>query len=146
MTAVGDDMAWVLGLDVGTRTIGISKLESGLGLTVPLCTLRRQSVREDSRRLAALCHQESIAQLVVGLPLELDGSEGGSARRARQVGDELARLTSLPLAYQDERFSTVDAELRCKDAGMSLRKQKQVIDQIAAIIILEDWHSEQSDD
>lgn len=136
-------MGWVLGLDVGTRTIGVSKLEEQLGLTVPLLTVKRKSVREDSRSLAALCEQEHITKLVVGLPFELSGAEGPSARRARQVGDALRSITGLPLTYQDESFSTVDAELRCKDAGMSLRKQKEVIDQIAAIIILEDWHSDQ---
>ena len=76
---------------------------------------------------------------MVGLPLELSGKEGRSARLARQIGDSLAEKTGLPLSYHDERFSTVEAEERLLAAGKNAKQRKQIIDQVAAMVIIEDW-------
>jgi putative Holliday junction resolvase len=76
---------------------------------------------------------------VVGLPIELSGKEGRSARLARQVGDMLAEKTGLPLVYHDESFSTVEAETRLQTLGKNEQQRKEMIDQIAAVVILEDW-------
>lgn len=129
----------VLGLDVGTKTIGLAVSDTARKLVFPLNTLGRVGVKSDCQKLGNLCKERKITQLVVGLPYELDGSEGRSARLARQIGEELGRLTGLPVAYQDERFSTVEASNRLYEAGLNSRQQRSVIDAQAAAVILEDW-------
>ena len=129
----------VIALDVGTKTIGVAKGRTETEITQPLLTLKRKSVKKDVRQLLSICQEHGIEQIVVGLPLELDGVEGRSARLARQVGDGLQAISGLPLAYQDERYSTVEAERRLRIAGRSAHDMKSVIDQVAAMVILEDW-------
>ena len=129
----------VLVLDVGTKTIGVAQGWTTNQITQPVKTLQRKSVNKDSVQIQRLCLQLEIEHIVVGLPLELDGAEGRSARLARQVGQATHELTGLPVSYQDERFSTVEAERRLREAGKDSREQKAVIDQVAAMIILEDW-------
>ena len=129
----------ILGLDVGTKTIGLATGLSERKITQPLMTLARKSVRKDTDIVAELCRKHSITQLVVGLPLELSGKEGRSARLARQIGVALQEKTGLPLAYHDERFSTVEAETRLQAAGKTAMQQKEIIDQVAAMVIIEDW-------
>lgn len=132
-------MSCILALDVGTKTIGIARVGSGSDLAVPHSTLRRQGVRKDVVRLAALCTELGATAVVVGLPYELDGAEGRSARLARQVGDALGSASGLQIHYQDERYSTVEASRRLREAGHSARAQRGIIDQAAAAVILEDW-------
>lgn len=132
-------MPHILALDVGTKTIGIARAEVGVGFVSPLSTLSRKGVKQDCARLARICTEQGAVEVVVGLPYELDGGEGRSARLARQVGDALAALTGLPVHYQDERWSTTEAAHRLQAAGYSAREQKSRIDQAAAAVILEDW-------
>ncbi len=129
----------VLGLDVGTRTIGVAQADLRSAFPSPVCTLSRKGVKTDVLRLAELCRTHKVAQIVVGMPYELDGAEGRSARLARQVGEALAALTALPVEYQDERYSTVDAAEQLRAAGLDSRKQREVIDQAAAMVILSAW-------
>ncbi|RME29074.1 MAG: Holliday junction resolvase RuvX [Deltaproteobacteria bacterium] len=128
-----------LALDVGTRTIGVACADIGLSLASPLLTLSRKGVNQDCARLATICREQDVVEVVVGLPYELDGGEGRSARLARQVGERLAAVTGLPVHYQDERYSTVEAARRLRAAGYSARDQRSRIDQAAAAVILEDW-------
>lgn len=132
-------MACMLGLDVGTRTIGVARAESGTAVASPVVTLARRSVKKDAAEVARLCGQHQATTVVVGLPRLADGSEGRSARLARQVGEAVATLTGLPVHYQDERYSTAEAEARLAAAGVSTRRQREVIDQVAAVVILEEW-------
>ena len=133
-------MACILGLDVGTRRIGVARAaDRGPALASPLLTLSRVGVKADVEKLRALCLREQAVAIVVGLPYDLEGEEGRSARLARQVGEALAAVSGLPIHYQDERFSTVEASHRLHDAGMDARKQRGVIDQSAAAVILQDW-------
>ena len=134
-------MALILGLDVGTKTIGVARMDDRVGIGTPWFTLSRSGVKADLARLQSTWKQlgEPISSVVVGLPLELDGTEGRSCRLARQVGDAVASL-GLTVHYQDERFSTVEAARRLTAAGHSTRDQKSIIDQAAAAVILEDWH------
>lgn len=128
-----------IGLDVGTRTIGIA-VSDPLGLFAqPVRTLARQSVKKDATALAALCAEREVRHLIVGLPLELDGREERSARLARQVGEALAELTGLTPVYIDERYSSVEAERGLIEQDLSRRRRKQVIDQSAAMLILQSW-------
>ncbi len=128
-----------LALDVGTKTIGLA-ISDPLGLFAqPLYTVVRQGVKKDCSELALVCAEKEVTQLVVGLPFELDGSEARPARLARQVGAALAELTGLPLVYIDERFTSVQAERHLLEADLSRAKRKEVIDQAAALIILQSW-------
>ena len=129
----------ILGLDVGTKTIGLAIGLSERKITQPLQTLARKSVRKDTDALVVICKERDITKLVVGLPLELSGKEGRSARLARQIGDSLAEKTGLPLVYHDERFSTVEAEERLLAVGKNAKQRKKIIDQVAAMVIIEDW-------
>ena len=129
-------------LDVGTKTIGVARGRRDVGLAQPLLTLSRQSVRKDSERLYHLCKEQKATIVVVGLPIMLDGTEGRSARLARQIGSALEAFGSYQVFYQDERFSTVEAERRLIASGKSAKKRKQEIDQAAAAVILEHWFQE----
>jgi len=132
-------MRKVLGLDVGTKGIGVAKGYIENHMAFPVCTLTRRSVKKDVVELVQICTREGIDHLVVGLPLLLDGTEGRSARLARQVGDALALETGLKVDYEDERDSSKEAATKLRAAGKKARKHKAMIDQQAAIVILERW-------
>lgn len=134
----------VLGLDVGTKTIGIAIGHMRTQLSEPLFTLRRQSVKKDSARIIQECRKQAIDHVVVGLPLQPDGTEGRSARLARQIGDAIVATSLYQVSYYDESFSTVEASKRLYESGKSSRDQKSIIDQAAAMVIVEDWIRAQS--
>ena len=129
----------ILGLDVGTKGIGVAKGYMENHMAFPICTLTRRSVKKDVVELVKICSREGIDHLVVGLPLLLDGSEGRSARLARQIGVALSEATGLAVDYEDEQDSSKEAALKLRSAGKNARKQKALIDQQAAIVILERW-------
>jgi len=132
-------MGCIIALDVGTRTIGIARANTASGLATPHSTLSRKGVKKDTVRLVHLVNELQAEAIVVGLPYELDDTEGRSARLARQIGDALTEATGLPVHYQDERYSTVVAEEKLRDSGYDGRQRKAIIDQAAAAIILDDW-------
>lgn len=134
----------ILGLDVGTKTIGIAIGHVRTQLSEPLFTLRRQSVKKDTIRIIQECRKQAIDHVVVGLPLQPDGTEGRSARLARQIGDAIVETSSYGVSYYDESFSTVEASKRLHENGKSSRDQKSIIDQVAAMVIVEDWIHAQS--
>ena len=121
-------MTCIIALDVGTKTIGVAKVTLPGGLPTPHCTLSRRGVKDDVRRLRQIFQELKVTMLVVGLPYELDGTEGRSARLARQVGEALAEATQLPVHYQDERYSTVVADERLRAAGDDGHARKAKID------------------
>lgn len=128
-----------LGLDVGTKTIGIA-VSDPLGMFAqPVKTLSRRGVRQDTESLAALVEEKKVLAVVVGLPLELDGSEARSARLARQIGEAVRERCELPVHYVDERYSSVQAERQLIAQGARRDRRKDVIDQAAAAIILQSW-------
>jgi putative Holliday junction resolvase len=132
-------MGCILALDVGTKTIGVARADIVAKLASPHSTLSRQGVKKDTARLLHLVRELGVESSVVGLPYELDGTEGRSAKLARQIGEAIREASGLPVHYQDERYSTVEAEHRLKQAGVDGRKRKSVIDQAAAAVILEDF-------
>lgn len=133
-------MSSILALDVGSRRIGVARASAaGPRLASPLRVVERQGVKKDAERLAAICREQGASVLVVGLPYDLEGAEGRSARLARQIGDALGALTGLPVHYQDERFTTVEATSRLHAAGFDARAQRAIIDAAAAAVILQDW-------
>lgn len=132
-------MGRILALDVGTKTIGVAVTDTLQMMAHPVCTLGRKGVRADTQRIVELVREKAAERVVVGLPLELDGTEDRPARLARQIGEAVGEATGLPISYVDERFTSVEAERRLIQADVSRSRRKQVIDQAAAVVILESW-------
>ncbi len=132
-------MSRTLGLDVGTKTIGVAVSDTLGMMAHPVTTVARKGVRQDVVKLCAIVAERKVAQAVVGLPLELDGTEERSARLARQIGSALHQASGIPVFYVDERYTSVDAERQLIQARVSRDKRKQIIDQQAAIIILQSY-------
>lgn len=128
-----------LGLDVGTKTIGVAVSDELGMLAHPVTTVARQGVDRDTDALQGIVADRGVERIVVGLPLELDGAEARSARLARQVGEALSAKTGLPVTYVDERFTSVEAERQLLQAGASRARRRAVIDQQAAVLILQSW-------
>jgi putative Holliday junction resolvase len=133
------DEGCVIALDVGTKTIGLATSDPSRRFCFPQGTVARRGVRQDVEAVARICRERKVTALVVGLPLDLEGNESRSTRLARQVGDALALATGLPLHWQDERFSTLEAEERLREAGAGAAARRRSIDAHAAAVILEDW-------
>ena len=130
-----------LGLDVGSKTIGVA-VSDELGFAAhPRETLARKGTSADAAKVAEICAAEGVERVVVGLPLELSGREGPRAKRVNVFIDALrARLgEALPVETWDERFSTVGANRALMEADLSRARRKQVIDQQAAVFILQGW-------
>jgi putative holliday junction resolvase len=127
------------GLDVGSRTVGVA-LSDPLGITAQaLTTLRRTGMRADLIALRELAAAHDVTRAVVGLPLNMDGTEGPSAARSRAFGDALAKALHLPVDYWDERLSTVAAQRALREADLSRERRREVVDQVAAALILQGW-------
>lgn len=128
-----------MGLDVGTKTIGVA-VSDELGLTAQgITTVRRVGPRKDLEALKQIIAEREVDRIVVGLPLNLDGSEGPRAQACRKFGETVAAETGLPTIYWDERLTTVAAERVLLEADVSRARRKQVIDQVAATLILQGW-------
>jgi putative Holliday junction resolvase len=133
-----------LGLDVGSKTIGVA-ISDELGMTAnPVTTLTRRGTRQDVPAIVALCVERGVEVVVAGLPLALEGAETPRSRQIRTLCAELeAALAAAGLATRvelwDERFSTVAAERTLIEADLSRARRKQVIDRAAAAFILQGW-------
>jgi putative holliday junction resolvase len=128
-----------MGLDVGSKTIGVA-ISDELGITgQAVATLRRSSLRADLAALGALIRQHAVSRIVVGLPLNMDGSEGPMGEACRKFGDAVSKDAGIPVEYWDERLSTVAAERVLLEADVSRRKRREVVDSVAAAIILQGW-------
>ena len=125
------------GLDFGDKTIGIAVSDLRRQVATPLSTLRRVKFTEDAGALLALVSARGIAVLVLGLPLNMDGSEGPRAQATRAFARNLTRLTPLPIGFWDERLSTVAAERALLEADTSRKRRSEVIDHVAAGYILQ---------
>lgn len=127
----------LLGLDLGTKTIGVAVSDPDRRLATGVETIARKNFTADAARLAALGTERAICGFVLGLPINMDGSEGPRAQSTRAFARNFARLTALPIALWDERLSTsaVERELIAND--VSRAKRANVIDEHAAIFILQ---------
>lgn len=129
----------VLGLDVGTKTVGLA-LSDELGLTAQaLTTVRRTNLRSDVAAVLAQVTEYSVTHLIIGLPLNMNGTEGPRAEASRQFARSLTKAGAPELTFWDERLSTVAAQRVLLEADLSRAKRKQVIDQLAAAYILQGW-------
>ena len=127
----------LIGLDLGTKTIGVATSDPDRRLATAVETVARTTFSADARRLLALAAERKAAGFVLGLPINMDGSEGPRAQSTRSFARNLARLTALPIAFWDERLSTAAVERELIAADVSRAKRKGVIDQHAAIFILQ---------
>ncbi len=127
----------LMGLDLGTRTIGIAVSDTTRRVASPLQTLRRTKFGADAAALVALAAARQIGGLVLGLPRNMDGSEGPRAQSTRAFARNLAGITPLPITFWDERLSTVAAERALLEADASRRRRGEVIDHVAAGYILQ---------
>mgnify|MGYP001005621485 CR=1 FL=1 len=127
----------LIGADLGTKTIGLALSDVERRLASPLETIQRRKFTLDCARLLELATKYDVAALVIGLPLNMDGSEGPRAQAARAFARNLAKLTPMPLIFWDERLSTaaVTRELIAQDASRARRAQ--VVDRMAAAYILQ---------
>jgi putative holliday junction resolvase len=129
--------ARLLGLDVGTKTIGMALSDTTLLLATPFDTIRRGRFRDDAERLVREIERHQIGGIVVGLPLALDGSEGPRVQSVRQFARNLLAVADLPLAFWDERLSTAAVEREMIAADLSRKRRAEIVDKVAAAYILQ---------
>ena len=125
------------GLDLGEKTIGIAVSDRMLSVASPLQTIRRSKFKADVADLLKIVVERDIAGLVLGLPRNMDGTEGPRCQSTRAFARNLSNLTDLPISFWDERLSTVAAERALLEADTSRRKRAEVIDHVAAGVILQ---------
>ena len=127
----------LIGLDLGTKTIGVAASDPDRKLATGVETIARKTFTADARRVLALAAERSAVGFVLGLPVNMDGSEGPRAQSTRAFARNLRKLTELPIAFWDERLSTVAVERELIAADVSRKKRAAVIDQHAAAFILQ---------
>jgi putative Holliday junction resolvase len=129
----------IMGLDVGSRTIGMA-ISDELGLTAQgFKTLRRKSLEDDFQEIAAIINQFEISKIVVGLPKNMNGTLGSQAETVLKWVEILKDRIEVPVVTWDERLSTVGASRVLLEADLSRRKRKKVIDKLAAVLILQGY-------
>jgi len=127
----------LLGLDLGTKTIGVATSDPARRVATGVETIRRTNFTSDATRLLALAAERKAAGFVLGLPLNMDGGEGPRAQSTRAFAKNLARVTELPIALWDERLSTAAVERALIAADVSRSRRAKAIDQHAAVFILQ---------
>ena len=127
----------LMGLDLGTRTIGVALSDGMRYSATPLETESRSKFTQDAARLAVLAGEHAVAGIVLGLPLNMDGSEGPRAQSTRAFARNLARVLPLPLVFWDERLSTSAVTRMMIEADMSRARRAEVVDKLAASYILQ---------
>ncbi len=132
-------MARLMALDLGEKRIGIALTDLEQRMAFPERVLVRRSAKADRQTLAQLVRELEVERVIVGLPLSMDGEHGPNAERARSFGEYLGRAVRVPVVFQDERLSTVEAEERLAAAGVAPAERKARIDAAAAAVILEDY-------
>lgn len=127
----------LMGLDLGDRTIGVAVSDLFLSVATPLETIRRKKFGIDSARVLELAGDRNVGGLVLGLPRNMDGTEGPRCQSTRAFARNISRLTDLPIGFWDERLSTVAAERALLEADTSRKRRAEVIDHVAAGYILQ---------
>jgi putative Holliday junction resolvase len=127
----------LIGLDLGTKTIGLAISDLSLTVATPVDTVRRTKFTKDADGLLAYCTKENAGGLVLGLPLNMNGSEGPRAQATRAFAHNLGKLTALPILLWDERLSTEAVTRTLLDADASRKRRAKVVDKMAAAYILQ---------
>jgi len=129
--------ARLLGLDVGTKTIGLALSDVTRSIATPYKTIRRTKFTNDAKTLGGIVEEMGVGALIIGLPFNLDGSEGPRAQSTRAFARNLAKHIDLPMAFWDERLSTAAVERHLIEADASRKRRAEVIDRMAAAYILQ---------
>ncbi len=127
----------LIGLDLGTKTVGVAASDPDRKLATGIETIARKAFTADAKRLLALAADRSAVGIVLGLPINMNGTEGPRAQATRAFARNLAKLTNLPIALWDERLSTAAVERELIAADVSRKRRAAVIDQHAAAFILQ---------
>ena len=130
-------MSGLMGLDFGEKTIGVAVSDRLGGVATPLETVRRKKFTLDSGRLLEIIAGRELGGIILGLPRNMDGTEGPRCQSTRAFARNLSRLTDVPIGFWDERLSTVAAERALLEADTSRRRRAEVIDHVAAGYILQ---------
>ena len=129
----------ILGLDVGSKRIGLA-ISDPLGITAQgLETLQRQNKRLDFAQLEQVIREHRVAEIVIGLPLRMTGGEGIQAEKMQAFAEEIRRRFRLPVHLWDERLTSAQANRLLRETDMSIKRRGEVVDQMAAVLILQSW-------
>ena len=129
----------VLGLDLGDARIGVAISDPDRRIAVPIGTIHVGQPPGELKAVAALVAEHDATAIVLGLPRSMSGEEGARAALAREFGAALEAVVRVPIEYQDERLSTVEAERALREAGVTGRARRRVVDRSAAAVILQAW-------
>ena len=129
----------ILGIDYGDARIGLALSDESETLASPLGTYKSQSMRKDIDYIAGLAKEKGVGRIVVGLPINMDGSMGERANKTKAFGDTLSRVSGIEVRYKDERLTTVSAERSLIECSVRREKRKEVIDTVSAQIILQSY-------
>jgi putative holliday junction resolvase len=129
--------ARLMGLDLGTKTIGVATSDRTRMIATPIETITRKKFTQDAEQLLAIIAAENIGLIVLGLPVNMDGTEGPRCQSTRAFARNFAKLSPVPVVYWDERLSTAAVERMLIQADASRAKRDQVIDKLAAAWILQ---------
>jgi putative Holliday junction resolvase len=129
--------ARLLGLDLGEKTIGLALSDTLLTIATPMQTLKRGKFAADAQILGGIAAKQGVGGLVIGLPLNMDGSDGPSAQSARAFGRNFAATSILPIVFWDERLSTSAVTRALLEADTSRKRRGEVVDKMAAAYILQ---------
>ena len=127
----------IAGLDLGTKTIGVAVSDAGLSFAHPRPMIARRKFTQDAQALLVLLQKEAVSAVIIGLPVNMDGSEGPRVQATRAFVRNMEKLTDLPFVYWDERLSTVAAERALLEMDVSRHKRDERIDSAAAAFILQ---------
>ena len=134
----------LLGLDVGSKTIGMA-VSDPLGITAQgLTTYRRQNKRLDFEALARVIQAYEVGEIIVGFPLRMSGAEGIQAEKMKLFAEELKKRSQLPVHLWDERLTSAEANRLLRVAEMSIKRRGEVVDRMAAVLILQSWMEHRS--
>jgi len=129
----------ILGLDVGSKTIGMA-VSDPLGITAQgLETMRRRNKRSDFEQLERILQQYDVGEIVVGYPLRLSGAEGTQSEKMREFAEGLRKRFNLPVHLWDERLTSAQANRVLRESEMSIKRRGEVVDRLAAVLILQSW-------
>jgi len=129
----------ILGLDVGSKTIGMA-VSDPLGITAQgLETMRRRNKRTDFEQLEKVLRQYEVAEIVVGYPLRLSGAEGTQSEKMRDFAEALQKRFKIPVHLWDERLTSAQANRLLRESEMSIKRRGEVVDRLAAVLILQSW-------
>jgi putative Holliday junction resolvase len=140
----GEHQPRILGMDVGSRRIGLA-ISDPLGITAQgLDTIHRQNKRVDLAQLERVIREHAVSEIVMGLPLRMSGVEGIQAEKMQAFAEQIRRRFKLPVHLWDERLTSAQANRLLKETEMSIKRRGAVVDQMAAVLILQSWMDSRS--